>query len=87
MVPHPCHDGEGLRTTLSPSSPRRLDNDSLNSKSENTHVLGKANKRVLRSIQEEVVALARIMADEADLLVRSSGITVEDGPTASRTDV
>lgn len=68
--------------------PQWLDNDDRsNSKSENTDVLGKADQRVLRSIQEEVVALAWVMADEADLLVRGSGITVEDGPTTSRGDV
>lgn len=53
----------------------------LTSKPEYTHVVGKPDQCVLSPVQIEMIALVRVVADKADLLVCDRVITIEDGPS------
>ncbi len=56
----------------------------MKSKSQQTHVLGKSDQRVLCTVQIEMVTLARVVADEADLLICRRRIAVKHRPPTSR---
>ena len=51
---------------------------------EYTYVVGKADHGILCPVHVEMVALARVVADDADLLVRGRSVAVDDGPSAGR---
>ena len=54
---------------------------------EHTYVVGKADYSVLSPVHVEMTALARVVTDDADLLVRGCSIAVDDGPSAGRGQV
>ena len=56
-------------------------------KREHAHIVGKADYSGLSPVQVEMVALSRVAADEADLLVCGGSVAVDDGPSASRGQV
>ena len=74
MVPYSSHDGERLGAAL--QRKEECWPSMTISKSGHAHVIGQTDHCVFGPIQVEVIALARVVADGADLLVRRRSIAV-----------